>query len=144
MKRYKRLEENSKIINCKIGQRIYEVDLDFNIQEYKNIFGTKLTNIEKVFGKQLKVKGGVDKADYMFKGKIDITIEGLLATAYQLTGDKIFKDLNELILTIFGKTEGALDYWVEVPEDVNFTEITIDVDFTFLYNQTLDLTIDIY
>jgi hypothetical protein len=140
MKRYKRFEESTKIINCKIGSKIYEIDLIENIKEYKDLFGTNLTQINKVFGKQLKQKGGPDKAEYSFSGIIDITIEGLLSTAYQLTGDKIFKDLNELIQTIFGKVEGSFDYWVDVEDYLN---TDIDIDFTFLYNQELKIKIDI-
>jgi len=129
-----------KILNCAIGSKKYEVDLTENIKEYTHLFGPKLINIEKVFGKQLKLKGGPNHAEYSFKGVIPITPEGLLATAYQLTGDKIFKSLNSVIITIFGKVQGSFDYWVEVP-DYNHTDI--EIDFTYLYPDTLEIQIDI-
>ena len=133
-------DRTDKILNCSIGSKKYEVNLVENIKEYKDIFGPKLINIEKVFGKQLKLKGGPNKAEYSFSGKIDITPEGLLAVGYQLTGDKIFKNLNQLIQTIFGKVQGSFDYWVEVP-DYNHTDI--EIDFTYLYPDTLDIEISI-
>lgn len=135
-----RFDRTDKILNCAIGSKKYEVNLDENIEEYKDLFGPKLINIEKVFGKQLKLKGGPNKAEYSFAGKIEITPEGLLAIAYQLTGDKIFKSLNSIIITIFGKVQGSFDYWVEVP-DYNNTDI--EIDFTYLYPDTLDIQINI-
>lgn len=143
MKRYKRYKEmDDKIINCKVGSKIYEVNIQQNEQEYFHLFGRDLRQIHKIFGKQLKLTGGPDKVSYWYSGKLDITIEGLLATAYNLTSDKIFKNLNELINTIFGKTEGAFDYWVDLPEGVeDINDVDIIVDFTYLYNQTLDIEI---
>jgi len=139
MKRYKRFKEmDDKVIISKIAGKVYEINLTDMKEQYANLFGKDLWNIEKVFGKQLKRKGNSS-----YQGKIDISIEGLMATAYQLKGDKIFKNLNELINTIFGKVEGSFDYWVDLPDEISFKDAIIDIDFTYLYNDTLDITIDI-
>lgn len=146
MKRYKRYQENDdKIISCKIANKIYDVNTDENEKEFEHLLGKNLTQVSKVFYKELKLVSNPKNPDYKFKGKLDITIEGLLTCAYNLTKDKIFKNLNELILTIFGKTKGSLDYWaIDLPEGINFSEVGVEVDFTFLYNQELDITIDLY
>ncbi len=161
MKLYERKFDEGEI-KFFIGNKYYFVDVVENIHLYKHLFGHKLTNIEKVFGKYLKEKNSVHTykdEDYngtsievdgelYWKGKIDITIEGLLSTAYQLTGETKYKSLFHLIDAIFGQAEPNTDnYWAGEKELSMMKKlgykINIVLDFNYIYNDTLTIKIDV-
>lgn len=161
MKLYERKFDEGEI-KFFIGNKYYFVDVNENVKQYRNLFGSKLWNIEKVFGRQLKEVNKIqfyDETDrwgthtiadgqLYWKGKIDITIEGLLTTAYQLTGKTKFKSLFELIDTIFGQAEPNTDnYWaggkyLSQLKDLGYN-INIVIDFNYIYNDTLTIKIDV-
>lgn len=161
MKLYER-KFNEKEIKFFIGNKFYFVDVDENIKKYRNLFGFKLWNIEKVFGKQLKEVNKIEFYDetdrwgthtiadgqLYWKGKIDITIEGLLSTAYQISGITKYKSLFHLIDEIFGQAEpNTSNYWAGDKELSMIKKLgynlNIVLDFNYIYNDTLTIKIDV-
>lgn len=161
MKTHKRKFDEGEI-KFFIGNKYYFVDVNQNIRLYKHLFGPKLTNIEKVFGRYLKEKNTVHTykdEDYngtsievdgelYWKGKIDITIEGLLSTAYQISGITKYKSLFHLIDEIFRQAEpNTSNYWAGDKELFMIKKLgynlNIVLDFNYIYNDTLTIKIDV-